>query len=436
MKRIIDDKGREEERVTVETLADFRSRNQSNTPLFPSTKFFGSDVRRYLSLKHRLVKNQQHDADLLTDMNTVEESSCDIDFDDASLRQVMEPHIAKARQGRVKALSTMMVHTETAPYPALRRWQTLRFPREEFPFQQCLETLLNTNDLAELHKQHHNGTKKEILKPLLRASSREPFHQIYERFICDFIVPYLHKRAADVSTTTHDDDDDDNNNNNKTGTTTTTTTTIHQKDRQHKRFYFRYQAFPCIRVVRPNEFSIGPHCDLAYGHSIASLNFYIPLSAPIVGTNAIYMETQPGREDWQPVLNNSRETNSNYDTGCKEEEGSVVLFDGVECLHFTLENTTPFTRVSLDFRVSISEYHDDDVDHDDDDDENDDDDDDGDNKVQPLHESMDWNDRYSSPPGYYAFCVTSQACDGNDEIKVERIGERANTIDRRVGFPF
>ena len=24
----------------------------------------------------------------------------------------------------------------------------------------------------------------------------------------------------------------------------------------------RYQAFPCIRVVRPGEFSIGPHCDV------------------------------------------------------------------------------------------------------------------------------------------------------------------------------
>jgi cytidyltransferase-like protein len=29
---------------------------------------------------------------------------------------------------------------------------------------------------------------------------------------------------------------------------------------------FYYQAFPCIRVVRPNEFSIGPHADVSYGH--------------------------------------------------------------------------------------------------------------------------------------------------------------------------
>ena len=25
----------------------------------------------------------------------------------------------------------------------------------------------------------------------------------------------------------------------------------------------RYQAFPCVRVIRPGEFSLGPHCDAA-----------------------------------------------------------------------------------------------------------------------------------------------------------------------------
>jgi hypothetical protein len=29
--------------------------------------------------------------------------------------------------------------------------------------------------------------------------------------------------------------------------------------------WVRFQTFPCVRVVQPGEFSIGPHCDAAYG---------------------------------------------------------------------------------------------------------------------------------------------------------------------------
>ena len=343
-----------------------RDRNDNESAPFPPTKFFGRDVRRYLSMKqqeHDQQQQQHHDDESVTDES--------IDFGDIMLRQVMEPHIAKARQGRTKAFADV----QSVPYPALRRLQRLHFSQEQFPFRQTLEMLLDTDDLAQLHANHDTAvlqTKKDILKPLLEASSRDPFHQIYERFVCDFIVPYLHKRVVDEKETCKD-----------------------------RRLYFRYQAFPCIRVVRPGEFSIGPHCDLAYGHSIASLNFYVPLSAPIMGTNAIYLETQPDGEDWQPLL---------YPNG---NEGVAVLFDGVECLHFTLENMTPFTRVSLDFRVSVSDYDD----------------------VKSLHESRDWQDRYSSPAGYYAFCQSSQSGD-SDEIKVQRLGERPDTIDRRVGFPF
>ena len=43
-----------------------------------------------------------------------------------------------------------------------------------------------------------------------------------------------------------------------------------------------YQAFPCVRVVTPGAFSIGPHCDASYGHHPCSVNFYVPLT-DIVG---------------------------------------------------------------------------------------------------------------------------------------------------------
>ena len=71
---------------------------------------------------------------------------------------------------------------------------------------------------------------------------------------------------------------------------------------------------------------------------MGNLNFHIPLT-PAFGTNALFTESNPGREDWHPLSTKS--------------VGLGYLFDGARCLHFTLENTTDATRVSLDFRIAI-----------------------------------------------------------------------------------
>lgn len=77
---------------------------------------------------------------------------------------------------------------------------------------------------------------------------------------------------------------------------------------------------------------------MAYGHSMGNINFHIPLT-PTFGTNCLFTESHPGREDWHPLKTKS--------------VGLGFAFDGARCLHFTLENTTPRTRVSLDFRIAI-----------------------------------------------------------------------------------
>jgi hypothetical protein len=96
-----------------------------------------------------------------------------------------------------------------------------------------------------------------------------------------------------------------------------------------------FQSFPCLRAIQPDEFSIGPHADVAYGHHPCSINFYIPLT-PIYGTASLFLESQPGVEDWHPII-------ANY--------GTVKQFNGGSCLHFTPRNTTSLTRVSLDVRL-------------------------------------------------------------------------------------
>ncbi|EJK68691.1 hypothetical protein THAOC_10107 [Thalassiosira oceanica] len=74
-------------------------------------------------------------------------------------------------------------------------------------------------------------------------------------------------------------------------------------------------------------------------YSVGNISYHIPLT-PAYGTNALYAESRPGREDWHPLAAKSF--------------GLGYQFDGVRCLHFNLKNETDITRVSLNFRIGIT----------------------------------------------------------------------------------
>jgi hypothetical protein len=78
---------------------------------------------------------------------------------------------------------------------------------------------------------------------------------------------------------------------------------------------------------------------MAQGHSVGNISYHIPLTATF-GTNAVYTESRPGREDWHPL--------------CAKSPGLGFQFDGARCLHFNLKNETDITRVSLNFRIAIT----------------------------------------------------------------------------------
>jgi hypothetical protein len=253
----------------------------------------------------------------------------------------MEPHIAKARQKRdehrMKLLQRLQlpegsdilrprVLLSTAsnayvPYPAIRHERPFLFDVETFPLHSILATTLGVDDLSTIH-QNPIQDKRSLLSPLLSAKKRQAFHECYENFVTSFCIPLLHSLAMK-----------ENLFHQFTSSSSSAVLGIN-----HDEICYRYQAFPCLRVIRPGEFSIGPHCDMSYGHSLGNINFHIPLT-PTYGTNALYTERHPGREDWHPL-----ETKS---------VGLGYVFDGARCLHFTFENTTVHTRVSLDFRIAI-----------------------------------------------------------------------------------
>ena len=126
----------------------------------------------------------------------------------------------------------------------------------------------------------------------------------------------------------------------------------------------------------------------------------------------MYVDISIGSEDWHPIA-----FGYGPDTGC------VKRFWGAQCAHFTAENTTPHTRVSLDFRV-----------------------------IEDTYWLLD-HDHFCCVPGYYATCVympeggDNNACTpswvSGDVSMVPIIDEGKWVIegtvqqpDWRVGFPF
>lgn len=153
-------------------------------------------------------------------------------------------------------------------------------------------------DLGHRKERHH---KRELLAPLLHAQKREIFQTVYEKLILEYILPHV-QATLPLSSRTNE-------------------------------MYF--QAFPCVRLVRPGEFSIGIHADCSYGFQAGNINFYLPLTR-ISGTNSLILESSPGQEDWHFL---------------DLDYGQIQRFHGAVCAHFTPENTSIYTRVSFDFRV-------------------------------------------------------------------------------------
>ena len=73
------------------------------------------------------------------------------------------------------------------------------------------------------------------------------------------------------------------------------------------------------------------------------LNFWLPLTSRGKTGVDLFCELKPGSGDYRPL---------------KVEYGEVASFHGSSCRHYVNPNRSPFTRVSLDFRVGVGGYFD------------------------------------------------------------------------------
>eukprot|EP00521_Asterionellopsis_glacialis_P010177 CAMPEP_0195303040 /NCGR_PEP_ID=MMETSP0707-20130614/32149_1 /TAXON_ID=33640 /ORGANISM="Asterionellopsis glacialis, Strain CCMP134" /LENGTH=400 /DNA_ID=CAMNT_0040366473 /DNA_START=9 /DNA_END=1211 /DNA_ORIENTATION=+ len=222
-----------------------------------------------------------------------------------TLRQVMEPHIRKATSRRDLALHAIRQATGSSTFDkVLSQFKSsglmegdFTFDPDTYPLRDALLRsmgLPEDTDLSRLHE--HSGRKDKALYTL--TTQPAIFQNSFDKFVLDVCAPHF-ASLLDC-----------------------------------EEIY--YQAFPCIRMVQPDEFSIGPHADVAYGHHPCSVNYYLPLT-PIGGASALFLESRPGSEDWHPIM-------GDYGTLVKHFAGAI-------CAHWTTENKTDQTHVSLDFRL-------------------------------------------------------------------------------------
>ena len=228
-----------------------------------------------------------------------------------NLRTLIESHIRKASTRRNEALLAIRKASFLSEsdfnsfiYSRLSVEDDFMFDTEQHPLRDSLLKCVNLDIDSNLARLHFDATAKDSLMRALTGNFRE-FQQVFDNFVLSVCAPRMASCLVDCN-----------------------------------RIY--YQGFPCIRVIQPGDYSIGPHADVTYGHHPCSINFYVPLTQ-IGGTSSLYIESRRGSEDWHPI---------------EGDYGFVKQFAGATCLHWTPENMTDYTRVSLDFRLIAGSMYD------------------------------------------------------------------------------
>jgi len=283
-----------------------------------------------------------------------------------NLRLAIEPHILKCRIKREKALQAIKMSSGVGIFDTTMEEFNrvdlsnirIKFDSEDYPLRKALTDLIGLQENFDLSTLHMIPRAKiQLMYSLTR--NFETFQRIYDEFVRGVCIPQIEGLFACES--------------------------------------FYYQSFPCLRIVQPHEFSIGPHADVSYGHHPCSVNFYTLLTKT-GGTATLFLESQMGREDWQPIT---------------EKQADVVkAFAGAVCAHWTTENKTDYTRVSFDFRVIPSSmFH---------------------NLQCGGNIQGGQIDVYRRSPGYYCKCTRTHSING---AKWSRIGPLPEP-DSRVGYPW
>jgi hypothetical protein len=149
-----------------------------------------------------------------------------------------------------------------------------------------------------------------------RVAKDEDLLGLFDKFVQEAVLPHLKRRLVEVGAVSDEE-----------GSTT-----------------FYYQRPPTLRLQPgPAWAQVKAHDDAQYGHQNGELNYWLPLTDRALTKVDLYCETEKGREDYHPV---------------PAKSGEIISFHGSSCKHYVNPNGSDFTRVSMDFRVGVSEFFD------------------------------------------------------------------------------
>jgi protein-L-isoaspartate(D-aspartate) O-methyltransferase len=119
---------------------------------------------------------------------------------------------------------------------------------------------------------------------------------------------------------------------------------VAEENEGDKKHTFYYQYPPTLRIQPgPSKMHGRSHRDAEYGHQCGELNFWMPLSYYSLTQTTLFVEDSPDSKKFHPLM---------------IEYGNIGKFHGTLCHHYAPCNKSMCTRVSLDFRVGISDYFD------------------------------------------------------------------------------
>ena len=106
-----------------------------------------------------------------------------------------------------------------------------------------------------------------------------------------------------------------------------------------------YQRAPTFRAYLPGTGTpMGKlHCDRDYHHQPTELNFWMPLSEHVFGTNSLFVESEPGKGDFESLDLRYGQCYRGYLNQCR---------------HGARTNDSNVSRLSIDFRLVKRREHD------------------------------------------------------------------------------
>ena len=184
----------------------------------------------------------------------------------------------------------------------------LKYDTNKHEFRKYFEALYETPDLEHLDSKTHSGLELQDVETDLHKrfysdiKTNPTFKEIYCRFVKDIFNQF------------YPDEE-----------------------------FIIYQSFPSVRFQFHNNTTVPPHYDSdEIGcHPLGENNFLVPITA-MYGTNRLFVESEPGKEDFE---------------GVTMEYGELFMFNGNRCTHYNQKNIEPTIRISLDFRTIRRSYY-------------------------------------------------------------------------------